>query len=228
MKQKMQKLLSMAICIFLITGGSAETSARVAEASGPGKKEAAAVMLSASALDPLLKPAAANQLLPVEKTAGELKEEEKEGRKGKTNKEEGAGTEAAVPTSPPAPPAPRFSAKDIDLLARLVQAEAGGEPYPGKVAVAATVLNRVESPRYPNTIPGVIYQVSYGYQYCPVRNGTINRPAGDEARRAVLEALEGNDPTGGALSFYNPAKSWNAWIRSRPVLARIGSHLFVR
>ncbi|HAP31718.1 MAG TPA: hypothetical protein DCQ14_01490 [Firmicutes bacterium] len=94
-----------------------------------------------------------------------------------------------------------FSAAELELLARLVQAEAGGESFKGKVAVAATVLNRVQSPLYPNTISGVIYQVSYGFQYCTVRKGTINRPAGAEAHRAVQEALQGNDPTGGALSF---------------------------
>ncbi|PKM82105.1 MAG: hypothetical protein CVU88_03520, partial [Firmicutes bacterium HGW-Firmicutes-13] len=121
-----------------------------------------------------------------------------------------------------------YSKKDIDLLARLVYAEAKGEPYRGKVAVAASVLNRVNNSNYPNTIPGVIYQYSRGYQYCPVRNGQINRTADETSYRAVEEALKGNDPTNGALSFYNPAKSGNYWIRTRTFLARIGNHIFVR
>ncbi|RJX27918.1 MAG: cell wall hydrolase [Dethiobacter sp.] len=118
-----------------------------------------------------------------------------------------------------------YSPEDIDLLARLVHAEAKGETYQGKIAVAATVLNRIKSADYPDTIPGVIYQNN---QYCPVRNGQINRPADEDAFRAVEEALEGNDPTGGALSFFNPSKSSNRWIRSRPYLTRIGNHIFVK
>ena len=119
---------------------------------------------------------------------------------------------------------------DRDLLARLVQAEAGGEPYNGKVAVAATVLNRVRSSAYPNTIPGVVYQVIDGryYQYEPVLNGTINRPAGSEALKAVDAALGGWDPSLGAIGFYNPAKTANQWVRSRPVTVRIGNHVFFR
>ncbi|MEW5920001.1 MAG: cell wall hydrolase [Bacillota bacterium] len=203
----MKKLLSLLICIFLITGGSTEATDNGKGANGTGKESPTAVMLSESALDPLLKPSTINQL----GVRDDLEEEEKDA----------ADTGTAASTR-------HFAAEDLDLLARLVQAEAGGEPYKGKVAVAASVLNRVESDRYPSTIPGVIYQVAYGYQYCPVRNGTINRPAGDEARRAVQEALQGNDPTGGALSFYNPAKATNAWIRTQPVHTRIGNHLFVR
>ena len=122
----------------------------------------------------------------------------------------------------------QYSPEDIDLLARLVNAEAKGEPYKGKIAVAATILNRVKDPRYPDTIPGVIYQYNHGFQYCPVRNGEIRRPANEDAYRAVEAALEGEDPTGGALSFFNPAKSFNRWIRSRPYLIKIGNHIFVR
>jgi len=122
----------------------------------------------------------------------------------------------------------QYSPADIDLLARLVHAEAKGEPFRGKVAVAATILNRVRDPRYPDTIPGVIYQYNHGFQYCPVRNGQINLPADEDAFKAVKEALGGNDPTGGALSFFNPSKSSNRWIWSRPCLTRIGNHVFVK
>lgn len=123
----------------------------------------------------------------------------------------------------------RLSTSEVDILARLVRAEAGGEAYIGQVAVAATVLNRVSSPSYPNTVRGVVYQVYNGYiQYCPVRNGTINLPANPTAYRAVQDALNGWDPSRGALSFYNPRTATNAWIRSRPVTTVIGNHVFAR
>lgn len=128
-------------------------------------------------------------------------------------------TEMPASTTPPSAPPPtetptRFSAADLDLLARLVRAEAGGEPYQGQVAVAATILHRVESPDYPNTIPGVVYQVVDGRytQYEPVLNGTINLPADDSARRAVKDAVNGVDPSRGAIGFYNPDKTSNAWV----------------
>lgn len=120
-----------------------------------------------------------------------------------------------------------FSEEELDLLARLVQAEAGGESFEGQVAVAATVLNRLRSDLYPNTLFEVIYQVVNGcYQYSPVQDGRINLPAGESAIRAVQEAIRGVDPTGGATGFYNPSKTANAWVRTRPVLAVIGGHVF--
>jgi len=120
-----------------------------------------------------------------------------------------------------------FTPAEIDLFARLVHAEAGGEPYLGQVAVAATVLNRIRSPKFPDTLGGVIYQIESGkYQYSPVLDGRINLPAGKSARKAVREALSGTDPTSGATGFYNPAKTSNYWVRSRPVSVRIGSHVF--
>ena len=123
----------------------------------------------------------------------------------------------------------RYSASDLDLLARLVRAESGGEPYLGQVAVAASVLNRVKSSQYPNTIRGVVYQSAGGYiQYCPVRIGTINQPANASARKAAEEALNGRDPTNGATGFYNPRFTTNAWVRSRPVTTVIANHVFFR
>ena len=120
-----------------------------------------------------------------------------------------------------------FTPAELDLFARLVHAEAGGEPYLGQVAVAATVLNRLRSPKFPNTLSGVVYQIESGkYQYSPVLDGRINLPAKEPAKKAVREALSGKDPTGGATGFYNPAKTSNYWVRSRPVSARIGSHMF--
>lgn len=120
-----------------------------------------------------------------------------------------------------------LSQSDIDLLARLVRAEAEGEPYSGQVAVAATILNRLKDPRYPNTIPGIIYQVDNGsYQYSPVLDGRINLPATSSAYKAVQAALTGWDPSNGANGFYNPTRTSSQWVRSHPVTARIGNHVF--
>lgn len=122
-----------------------------------------------------------------------------------------------------------FSSSEIDLFARLVHAEAAGEPYLGLVAVAATVLNRIKSSLYPDTLRAVIYQVSSGYyQYSPVLDGRINRPAGSASFQAVYEAMNGSDPTGGALGFYNPRKTSNQWVRHQPVVTTIGNHIFFR
>ncbi|EEG77345.1 cell wall hydrolase [Dethiobacter alkaliphilus] len=142
------------------------------------------------------------------------------------------GDKLVIPTEQEAAPvlAPRnFSDSELDLLARLVRAEAEGEPYRGQVAVAASVLNRVDDPRYPNTLSGVINQVSNGfYQYSPVLDGRINRPANDSARRAVQAALNGEDPSLGATGFYNPAKTSNQWVRQQPVTITIANHVFFR
>lgn len=123
-----------------------------------------------------------------------------------------------------------ISRQDYDLLARLVSAEAQGEPYSGQVAVAATVLHRLTDPRFPDTIPGIIYDVYGGvyYQYSPVENGTINYPAVPSAYRAVEDALNGVDPSAGANGFYNPFGTENTWVRSQPVTATIGNHVFFR
>lgn len=118
-----------------------------------------------------------------------------------------------------------YSESEIDLLARLVRAEAGGESYAGKVAVAAVVLNRVQSSQFPNSISGVVYQSG---QFSPVSNGMINKSADSESKRAALEAVNGNDPTNGSLFFYNPKTSTSSWIYSRPVLASIGNHNFAK
>ena len=107
-------------------------------------------------------------------------------------------------------------------------AESGGEPYEGQVAVAATVLNRVQSGAYPTTIPGVIYQVVDGkyYQFSPVLDGRINTTPSSSALRAAQAAMNGWDPSYGALGFYNPAKTSNYWVQLRPVTRVIGGHVF--
>ena len=112
---------------------------------------------------------------------------------------------------------------EISLLARLVHAEARGEPYLGKVAVAAVVLNRVRSASFPNTISGVVYQA--GAFDC-VADGQINLSPDNDSIRAARDAMNGWDPTGGCVYYYNPAKSTSAWIWSREVRLSIGAHVF--
>ena len=112
---------------------------------------------------------------------------------------------------------------DHRLLARLVYAEARGESYKGQVAVAAVVLNRVASASFPNTISGVIYQSG---AFSCVSNGSINNTPDNSAVRAALDALNGWDPTGGCLYYYNPKKTSDKWIRTRTVKTVIGNHSF--
>lgn len=116
-----------------------------------------------------------------------------------------------------------YSPADLDLLARVVRAEAQGEPYDGQIAVAAVVLNRINHPEFPNTIPGVIYEP---LAFTVVANGRINHPADQQAIQAAQAALNGLDPSGGALYFYNPSKTGDAWIRRKQVLKTIGGHVF--
>ena len=118
-----------------------------------------------------------------------------------------------------------LNTSERDILARIVHAEAQGEPYSGKVAVAAVIFNRVDSPDFPNTVHGVIYQP---WQFEPVLNGWMDKPADKEAYRAVDDALTGQDPAHGAVLFYNPVKAPNAWMATRPVVTRIGNHVFMR
>ena len=116
-----------------------------------------------------------------------------------------------------------YSDSDIALLANIISAEARGEPFEGQVAVGAVVLNRVEHPSFPDTLPGVVYQTG---AFTAITDGQINVAVAESARKAAREALAGSDPSGGALYYYNPDKTSNKWIRTRPVIKRIGAHLF--
>lgn len=109
------------------------------------------------------------------------------------------------------------------LLARLISAEARGEPYVGQVAVGAVVLNRVKHPAFPNTIPGVIYQSG---AFSCIADGQFDQPVADSAYRAADDALNGWDPTGGAIYYFNPSTATSAWIWSRPLILTIGKHRF--
>lgn len=113
---------------------------------------------------------------------------------------------------------------ELELLARLVAAEARGEPYAGQVAVAAVILNRVDSSQFPNSISGVAYQP---LAFESVSNGLIwRRQPTQEAYNAARDALNGWDPSYGALFFWNPSKPVNPWIWSRRIVVRIGNHVF--
>ena len=118
-----------------------------------------------------------------------------------------------------------YSDSDYRLLARIISAEARGESYEGQVAVGAVVLNRVEHPSFPNSISGVVYQPG---AFTAINDGQINQPVADSAYRAARDAMNGWDPSGGAIYYYNPAKTSNKWIRTREVIKQIGDHLFCK
>jgi N-acetylmuramoyl-L-alanine amidase len=117
----------------------------------------------------------------------------------------------------------RISSNDLELLARLIHAEARGEDLEGQVAVGAVVLNRLKDPQFPKTLRDVIYQNG---AFTAVRDQQIRLEPDETARRAAEAALEGVDPTGGALFYYNPSIARDKWIRTRPVIKVIGNHTF--
>ena len=120
-----------------------------------------------------------------------------------------------------------ISDEEKDLLARLVEAEAKGESYEGKVAIATVVLNRVDSSEFPDTVTDVVYEVvGSAYAFSPVQNGEINKPASEEAKKAVNEAFTKNDRLNNAIYFYNPEIATDDWIRSREIVKTIDNHVF--
>ena len=116
-----------------------------------------------------------------------------------------------------------YNSADYELLARIISAEARGESYLGQVAVGAVILNRVEHPSFPDTVSGVVYQ--NGAFSC-LYDGQFYEPISDSAYSAARDALNGLDPSGGAIYYYNPAKATNKWIFSRPIITTIGGHVF--
>lgn len=116
-----------------------------------------------------------------------------------------------------------YSSSDIYLMSKCVYGEARGESYTGKVAVAAVILNRVASSSFPNTVSGVIYQAG---AFTCVDDGQINLGTDDDCTRAVQDAINGWDPSGGALFYFNPVTATSAWIWSRPQIVTIGQHIF--
>ena len=117
------------------------------------------------------------------------------------------------------------NSSDLNLLSRLVYGEARGEPYTGQVAVAAVVLNRVKHSSFPNTIAGVIYQSG---AFDVVSDGQINLTPNDTAKKAAQDALNGWDPSNGAIYYFNPSTATNKWIWSRPMTVTIGKHRFCK
>ena len=112
---------------------------------------------------------------------------------------------------------------DQYLLARIISAEARGEPYNGQVAVGAVVLNRVKHPSFPNTISGVVYQKG---AFTAIVDGQFNEPIADSAFKAAKDAMNGWDPTGGALYYWNPSTATSSWIWTVPITYQIGNHVF--
>lgn len=116
-----------------------------------------------------------------------------------------------------------YSDADVALLARLIYGEARGESYVGQVAVGAVVMNRIKSASFPNTMSGVIYQ---SYAFTAVADGQINLTPNETARKAAQDAMNGWDPSYGALYYYNPATATSSWIFSRKTTVTIGNHVF--
>ncbi|MGN1134547.1 MAG: spore cortex-lytic enzyme [Oscillospiraceae bacterium] len=120
---------------------------------------------------------------------------------------------------------PEATQANINLLARIISAEARGEPYTGQVAVGAVVLNRIKHPSFPDTLSGVIYQNG---AFTAIVDGQFNEPIADSAYKAAQDALNGWDPTGGCVYYYNPSKTSNAYMHSKPTVMVIGSHRFCK
>lgn len=115
--------------------------------------------------------------------------------------------------------------QDVTLLARLINGEARGEPYEGQVAVGAVILNRTRNPKFPSTVAGVIYQPG---AFTAIVDGQINAKLEQSSINAARDALNGWDPSGGAIYYFNPATATSSWIWSRPLIKVIGNHRFCR
>jgi len=124
---------------------------------------------------------------------------------------------------------PSLNKEDIRLLAKLIHAEARGESLKGQIAVGAVIINRLSSGGFPGSVRGIIFQKNDGvYQFTPVQDGQINLEPDSVSFYAAERALKGDDPTGGALFFYNPETSSDRWIRTLPVTKVIGNHVFAK
>nr|WP_226642322.1 spore cortex-lytic enzyme [Mesobacillus subterraneus] len=150
-----------------------------------------------------------------------------EAQGGGTSGGGGGGTQTQPASKPPAATnTPNgFSQNDIQLMANAVYGEARGEPYTGQVAVAAVILNRVDSATFPNTVSGVIFEPR---AFTAVADGQIWLTPNETAKKAVLDAINGWDPTGNAMYYFNPDTATSAWIWSRPQIKKIGKHIFCK
>lgn len=147
-------------------------------------------------------------------------EQNRTGNESSTNEEAAEGQTTSAVNVPQG-----FSQNDINLMANAVYGEARGEPYEGQVAVAAVILNRVASPTFPNTVSGVIYEPR---AFTAVADGQINLKPNEKAREAVLDAINGWDPSGNAIYYFNPDTATSGWIWGRPQIKRIGKHIFCK
>src|SRR5690606_5464814 len=162
----------------------------------------------------------------------DLAKQTKANKKGNTStgkQQQGDNTQANTPTSPTKPTATNtpagFSQNDIQLMANAVYGEARGEQYEGQVAVAAVILNRVNSASFPNTVAGVIFEPR---AFTAVADGQIWLTPNERAKEAVLDAINGWDPSQNALYYFNPDTATSGWIWSRPQIKRIGKHIFCK
>uniref|UniRef100_UPI0040253BCE spore cortex-lytic enzyme n=1 Tax=Eubacterium sp. TaxID=142586 RepID=UPI0040253BCE len=119
----------------------------------------------------------------------------------------------------------QYSSSDVQLLAKVISAEARGESYEGQVAVGAVVLNRVEHPSFPDSISGVVYQSG---AFSCVYDSNWYEPVSETSKKAAIDAINGWDPSGGAIYYYNPSKTNDAFMHSRPIITVIGSHRFCK
>ncbi|WP_243124150.1 cell wall hydrolase [Pelotomaculum schinkii] len=173
---------------------------------------AALLLHQGAALQKIMKPVKEEQQIisaPPEELSGDVQQPAQAGRSGVPETSRGGQVDRA----------------SVNLLAQVIEGEAADEPYQGKVAVGAVILNRTESGEFPHTIPGVIYERD---AFESVSNGQFQRPLSRDSMNAAIEALNGSDPTGGALYFWNPAKSSSQWVWSRPIVTQIGRHVFAR
>nr|WP_227001933.1 spore cortex-lytic enzyme [Virgibacillus necropolis] len=140
-----------------------------------------------------------------------------------TNNNANGSNAAPAPTAMNVPEG--YSQNDIQLMANAVHGEARGEPYVGQVAVASVILNRVESPTFPNTVSGVIFEPR---AFTAVADGQIWLTPDETAKQAVIDAINGWDPSGNALYYFNPVTATSDWIWSRPQIKKIGKHIFCK
>ncbi|GAA4872014.1 spore cortex-lytic enzyme [Paenibacillus vulneris] len=151
-------------------------------------------------------------------TAEELPPSSQTGNAG-AGTSEGGGENANLPATNHL----GLSEQDLNLMANAVYGESRGEPYIGQVAVAAVILNRVKSPSFPNTVSGVIFQPG---AFTAVADGQIWLTPNETAKKAVRDALNGNDPSGGCIYYFNPETATSKWIWTRPQVKQIGKHIF--
>lgn len=163
----------------------------------------------------------------VKKRAGQTAQKTQQAQPQQQNQQQQTqNQDAATPAEPTAVNVPNgFSQNDIQLMANAVYGEARGEPYVGQVAVAAVILNRVNSPTFPNTVSGVIFEPR---AFTAVADGQIWLTPNETAKRAVMDAMNGWDPSSNASYYFNPDTATSAWIWGRPQIKKIGKHIFCK